>query len=252
MMARAEMIPCEQREQLRMLLDVRSAADALASYYGLVHDCGRVQLFGYYPNAESLSGFLAVAQTGIDLFRPLVVPFAGTRQGLQRLVETALKPGRHYITYLPVEQQEFLIGCANLSPLQVSNLLRLDSRGFEPIINVLLERHETPDGSMRFEIGSKDGYAAAGINWQTAFSAEIYAEGDSMGYRRGFTKSVLGAVIHQLLQEKLTIFLRVPDDDYRSFEDAFDLGFKPTGVRQVFADLMLKESDPETTSGGAS
>ena len=237
-MAHVELIPCEHRDSLRMLLDVRSASDALASYYGLVHQCDRVQLYGYYPNSETLSGFLAIAQTGIDLFRPLAIPFTGTQQGLTSLVEAALQPGRRYLTYLPVEQQEFLINCADLSPLQVSNLLRLDARGFEPIINVLLERHQSPDGSPRFEIRSKDGYAASGINWRTAFSVEIYAEGDSMGYRRGFTKSVLGALIQQMLQDKVTIFLRVPDDDYRSFEDAFDLGFKPTGVRQVFADLM--------------
>jgi hypothetical protein len=221
---------------------VRSASDALASYYGLVHDCGKVQLFGYYPNTENLSAFLALAQTGIDLFRPLVIPFAGTEEALRGLIQKSLKPERHYLTYLPIEQQEFLIGAADLSPIRMSNLLRLDARGFEPIINVLLERRQSPDGSPRFEIRSKGGFAASGINWQTKFAAEIYAEGDSLGYRRGFTKSVLGALMHQLIQEKLTVFLRVPDDDYRSFEDAFDLGFKPTGVRQVFADLRVKQA----------
>jgi hypothetical protein len=248
-MAHVEQIPCESRDNLRMLLDVRSAADALASYYALFHDCSRVQLYGYYPNAENLSGFLTIAQTGIDLFRPLVIPFAGTRQGLQELVKAAVLPGRRYLVYLPVEQQEYLIGVADLSGIQVSNLLRLDARGFEPVINVLLERRQSPGGNPRFEIRSKDGFAAAGINWRTEFAAEIYAEGDAIGYRRGFTKSVLGALIHQMLQEKLTIFLRVPDDDYRSFEDAFDLGFKPTGVRQVFADLQIQaEISPDVKS----
>jgi len=239
-MAHVERIPCEQRDGLQMLLDVRSASDALASYYGLVHDCDRVQLYGYYPNSDHLSAFLAVAQTGLDLFRPLVIPFAGVRDGLRALVEAALQPQRRYLVYLPVEQQEYLIGAANLSVLQVSNLLRLDARGFEAVINVLIQRRQTPDGSPRYEIRSKDGFAAAGVNWRTPFSAEIYAEGDAIGYRRGFTKSVLGAMISQLLEEKLSVFLRVPDDDYRSFEDAFDLGFKPTGVRQVFAELMLQ------------
>lgn len=250
-MAHVEIIPCEARDTLRMLLDVRSAADALASYYGLVHECGRVQLYGFYPNSDHLSGFLALAQTGLDLFRPLAIPFAGTREGLRSLIEAALQPARHYLAYLPVEQQEFLIGVADLSPLQVSNLLRLDVRGFEPVINVLIERSQTPDGSPRFEIRSRGGFAASGINWQTEFAVEIYAEGDAMGYRRGFTKSVLGALIHHLLQERLTVFLRVPDDDYRSFEDAFDLGFKPTGVRQVFADLKLSENPKMSVSDEA-
>jgi hypothetical protein len=251
-MAQVEIIPCEQRDVLRTLLDVRSASDALASYYGLVHDCERVQLFGFHPNSENLSAFLVLAQTGIDLFRPLVIPFAGTQVALCSLIEKSLKPERHYLTYLPLEQQEFLIGVADLSPIQVSNLLRLDARGFEPIINVLLERRQSPDGSLRFEIRSKDGFAASGINWQTEFAAEIYAEGDNMGYRRGFTKSVLGALIHQLLQQRLTVFLRVPDDDYKSFEDAFDLGFKPTGIRQVFADLMVKQDASRNRQSGAS
>ncbi len=238
-----ELIPCENRDTLRSLIDVRSAADALASYYALAHECERVQLFGYYPNNHSLSGFLAIAQTGIDLFRPLAVPFLGTRQGLQEMVLGVLKPGRHHLVYLPVEQQEYLIGIAELTPIMMSNLLRLDPRGFQPLINVLVERRHTPDGLPRFEIQSSNGFAAAGINWRTQYAAEIYAEGDPSGYRRGFTKAVLGGLISQLIQEGLTVFLRIPDDDYRSFEDAFDLGFKPTGVRHLFADLLIADQD---------
>jgi hypothetical protein len=242
-MPNIELIPCEKRDALRSLIDVRSAADALASYYGLVHECERVQLYGYYPNNHSLSGFLAVAQTGIDLFRPLAVPFLGTRQALQEMVLGVLKPGRHYLIYLPVEQQEYLIGMAGLSQIMVSNLLRLDPRVFQPLLNVLVEQRHTPDGHPRFDIQSSNGFAAAGINWRTQYAAEIYAEGDQPGYRRGFTKAVLGALISQLIQEGLTVFLRIPDDDYRSFEDAFDLGFKPTGVRQLFADLLITDHD---------
>ena len=238
-MADIELIACENRDSLRSLIDVRSAADALASYYGLVHECDRVQLYGYYRNNHSLSGFMAVAQTGIDLFRSLAIPFVGTQQGLLELVLGGLQPGRHYLLYLPVEQQEYLIGTAELTSLEVSNLLRLDTRGFEPVLNVLIERRHTPDGLPRYEIKSSNGFAAAGINWQTEHAAEIYAEGDVPGYRRGFTKAVLGGLISQLIHDRLTVFLRVPDDDYRSFEDAFDLGFKPTGVRQLFADVFI-------------
>jgi len=242
--ANIELIPCENRDTLRGLIDVRSAADALASYYGLVHECERVKLYGYYSNNHSLSGFMAVAQTGMDLFRSLALPFVGTRQGLHELVLGALQPGRHYLVYLPIEQQEYLIGTAELTSHMVSNLLRLDARGFEPVLNVLIERRHTPDGLPRYEIKSSNGSAAAGINWRTEHAAEIYAEGDVPGYRRGFTKAVLGGLISQLVHDRLTVFLRIPDDDYRSFEDAFDLGFKPTGVRHLFADLFLAKDSP--------
>jgi hypothetical protein len=144
---------------------------------------------------------------------------------------------------LPLDQQPFLQDHFPHQPLQISNLLRLDSRAFSPILNIMITRVESAGGLPRFEIKSNvQGYAAAGINWMSSTSAEIYAEADETGRRRGFTKSVLAALIDHLIAEKKSVLFRVADDDYDAFEDAFDLGFKPTGVRTLLAEVQGKSN----------
>jgi hypothetical protein len=69
-------------------------------------------------------------------------------------------------------------------------------------------------------------------------AAEMYIEADEPGRRRGFTKSVLAALIENLLSQERTVLFRVADDDYDAFEDAFDLGFKPTGIRTLMTEVL--------------
>jgi len=241
-MAQIQPIPCEQRQILSRLVDLHSVADAMPAYYALEHPCDRTQLFGYYPSPDILSGFLSVAQTGYDLFRPIVVPFVANDEAMKSLLAEGLQPNRAYLVYLPVDQQEFLRKEIPYQPLQVSNLLRLDTRAFTPILNVMITQVEAASGLPRFEIRSSvQGYAAAGINWMSSTAAEMYVEADEAGRRRGFTKSVLSALIELLIGKSRTVLFRVADDDYDAFEDAFDLGFKPTGVRTLLAEVQHPE-----------
>jgi L-amino acid N-acyltransferase YncA len=76
-------------------------------------------------------------------------------------------------------------------------------------------------------------------------AAEMYVEADEAGRRRGFTKSVLAALIEYLLSQSKIVLFRVADDDYDAFEDSFDLGFKPTGVRTLMAEVRKNESNDE-------
>lgn len=239
-MTSVQLIPREERRKLRNLVDIHSTSDAMAAYYGLEHPSELVSIYGYYPAGQVLSGFMAVASTGLDLFRPLLIPFAATDEAIRILIAAALDPGRPYLIYLPIEQSESLIDIAGIEPIAVTNLLRLDTNSFKPVMNVLVQKSEGPGGSPRFEIQSRgEGHAASGINWRSPQSAEIYVESDSSGYRRGFTKSVLAALIQDLLKERIRILFRVADDDYSAFEDAFDLGFSPTNVRTLFAQIRL-------------
>jgi hypothetical protein len=241
-MAHIQSIPCEHRHILRRLVDPHSVADAMPAYYALEHPCERTQLYGYYPSADNLSGFLTVAQTGFDLFRPIVVPFVANAEALRGMLTQGLKANRAYLVYLPIDQQDFIRGDFPFSPLQVSNLLRLDQRAFAPMINVMIIKTEAASGLPRFEIHSSvQGFAAAGINWMSSTAAEMYVEADDAGRRRGFTKSVLAALIEHLLAQNRTVLFRVADDDYNAFEDAFDLGFKPTGVRTLLAEVQTKD-----------
>lgn len=238
-MAQIHLIPCEQRQILARLVDTRSVTDAMPAYYALEHPCERTQLYGYYATPDNLSGFLVVAQTGYDLFRPIAVPFVATAEAMCSLFAETFKVNRAYLVYLPIDQQDFLKQTYPHRPLQVSNLLRLDSRAFMPIKNVMIIRTETASGLPRFEIRSSvQGFAAAGINWMSNTAAEMYVEADEAGRRRGFTKSALSALIEYLLGENRSVLFRVADDDYDAFEDAFDLGFKPTGVRTLLTEIQ--------------
>ncbi len=237
-MAKIHRIPLQDRELLTRLVDLRSVADAMPAYFALEHPGERTELFGYYPSPETLSGFLSIAQTGFDLFRPVAVPFVANQEAMNSLLDVALKPGRPYLVYVPVDQQEFIGSTFQRSPVEVTNLLRLDARAFTPILNVMIMRTQSASGLPRFEIRSSvQGFAAAGVNWMSSTAAEIYIEADESGRRRGFTKSVLAALIEHLLSQDRIVLFRVADDDYDAFEDAFDLGFKPTGIRTLMIEV---------------
>lgn len=244
-MATIRTLAADERELIKRLINPRVASDAQAAYYALEHPRERTALHGFFPQEAVLSGFIAIAQTGFDLFRPLIVPFTGTDDSLVQLLNQAVPKNRPHIISLPIEQEAVLEGRFSLEKLQVSSLLRLDLRGFEPILNILVMEQENSEGWPRFEVRANGGgYAAAGLNWKSKYAAEIYIESDEDGRRRGFSKSVLSALIDRLLAEKVLVLFRVVDDDYGSFEDAFDLGFVPTGVRSILAQLTVSE-DPE-------
>jgi len=243
-MATIREITPEERDLIKRLINPRVASDAQAAYYALEHPRERVSLHGFFPQEGVLNGFIATARTGFDLFRPLIVPFTGTDASLVQLIQSAIPKNRPHLMYLPIEQEALLDTHFKVDKLQLSSVLRLDTRGFEPILNILVTEDKNSEGWPRFEIKARGGgFAAAGLNWMSKHSAEMYIEADEEGRRRGFTKSVLSALIDRLLAEKLLVLFRVVDDDYGSFEDAFDLGFVPTGVRSVLAQLVVVDQD---------
>ena len=240
-MAMVRSLTTDERSIVTRLINPRTATDAQAAYYALEHPPERVALFGYFVQEDVLSGFMTIAQTGIDLFRPLVVPFTGSDESLLQLLRDGLPENRPHLIYVPIEQAPLLDDRFGVEEIQISSLLRLDTRGFEPILNILVVEDRNSEGWPRFEIKANGGgFAAAGLNWKSKYAAEMYVECDDDGRRRGFTKSVLSALIDRLLAEELLILFRVVDDDYGSFEDAFDLGFVPTGVRSTLCQLILQ------------
>jgi hypothetical protein len=241
-MADVRELSSEDRQLIKRLINPRVASDAQAAYYALEHPRERAALYGYFPRNNVLSGFIAIARTGFDLFRPLITPFTGTNESLIRLIEAAIPPNRPHLMYLPIEQETLLDDHFEVEKLNLSSLLRLDPRGFDPILNILVVEHKNSEGWPRFEIKAKGGgFAAAGLNWKSKHAAEIYVECDEEGRRRGFTRSVLSALIDRLLGDKRLVLFRVSDDDYGSFEDAFDLGFVPTGVRSVLTQIVVPD-----------
>ena len=83
----------EQRRFIAHLLSLTSAEDALTVYYALYHQ--RTELFTH--GQEVIVGFLAICQTGHDLFTPLVVMRADSDNVLHALLSHHLDEGQEYL-----------------------------------------------------------------------------------------------------------------------------------------------------------
>lgn len=237
-------LPVDQREQLGALLNLQSPADATAAYYGLDHPAERVRLFVEVAGNGSPRGFLAFAQTGMDLFRRLAVPFAAHPMGLANLLQHALEPGKPALILLPLEQQTWVEGWLDLTEVLVTDLYRLHTAHFQPLLNVLVATSESPNGSARFEIRSPvGGQAAAGTNWAGRNYAEIYLETDNDGRARGFSRSVLAAIAGQLLSEKRIALYRIDEMDSTAQAEAYEVGFRRTGDRALLAQAVWKRRE---------
>lgn len=233
-------IPPEDRNQLASLLDRRSAADATAAYYALHHTASKVKLFGYFANNSKPSGFLAVATTGLDLFRPIAVPFAAQPFPMIALIREGLGSGRPAVMHLPADQLGWVEGVLEMDNPRTFELMRLAPQEFEPLINVLVVEAMTPTGWPRYEIRSRQMVvAAAGLNWMGEYFAEVYLEVQPEARERRLGESVLAAIVSRLLSERRVPLYLVEVGDDKAQLEAAALGFRPTGVRTVVGAAVL-------------
>ncbi len=247
-MGNIRMLPALERGQLAALLAPRSAADAMAAYYALDHPSDRVKLYAHYQRDAKPNAFLVLAQTGLDLFRPLVVPFAGQEESLKALLKAALKPGQPVLINLPIGQRAAAEEVIELSDVKEAEILRLDPSLFVPQINVLVLESRTPDGWPRFEIHSGEMLqAAAGLNWRGDHFAEVYVEAMPAAAARGFRSAVLGVIARHLLGERKLALYRAWDEDIDAKADALNLGFQRTGTRCISGQAILKHEGSETS-----
>jgi hypothetical protein len=232
----------DERQRLASLLDPRSPADAAAEYYALHHAAERTRLYAIASNQGRPKGFMAVAQTGLDLFRPLLVPFVGQSQALERLVEEVLPGIGAGILRIPAYQLSWLDGAASVEGRNQYEILRLASDQFEPTLNVLVVEAQTPGGGPRYEVRTADGeFAAAGLNWSGSRFAEIYLEASQGARSRRLTRSVLSAILSRLLGERRQPLYLVNDSDPTAKTEAFQLGFRPTAFSVVLADITVPD-----------
>lgn len=230
-----------ERGQLGQLVDDRSANDALATYYALYHPAERVTLYAYFPGNAAPSGFLAIAQTGWDLFRPMAVPFIGQPQGLIALLRAGLEPHRPVMIQLPIDQRPWIEEVVELSEIQVLELLRLDPAAYKPEINVLVVEDANPSGLPRFEVRSGEVVrSAAGVNWSGGRFAEVYLESDAEISGRGHSRSALSAIVGRLLADHKLPLYQVGAEDVRAQAEAHWVGFRRTGERTILAQAVLR------------
>src|SRR3972149_1241963 len=237
-------LPAEERGKLAPLLNLHAPADATAAYYALDHPEERVELFVEYAGNGAPRGFLALAQTGYDLFRRLAVPFDAHPMGLVRLLQEGLRPAQPVLLLLPMEQESWVEGLLQLSESRVLDVFRLHTSHFQPVLNVMVVAAEGPDGGSRFEIRSVSGaHASSGTNWRGPHYAEVYVECDDDARARGFSRSVLaglGAMGGQLLAERRVALYRIDELDAAGQAEAFEVGFRRSGERSILVQALLR------------
>lgn len=234
-----------KREQARELLNEYDAADALASYYALHHDPNRSTLFTHVDEDGRLVGFLARAQTGFDLFRPVVTLRIRGEEVPEDLLRKGLQVGRPYLLIVPDNLTEKLAPYVDLTDATRNSVLRLDPARYQPVINILVEEHVDEQGNPRCEIRrGEQVLALAGVNWRSPLFAELYVHVHEESRQRGWGKAVVAACSATLLKQDITPVYVVAEGNAASMELARVVGFVDTGAREVVAQATLK-AQPE-------
>jgi GNAT superfamily N-acetyltransferase len=235
----------EKRREIRPLLSSTDPADALASYYALWHDPRRTQLTLHRDALGKVDGFVAVCQTGIDLFRPLAVLRAPDEEAVGDLLRRAFAPGRPFQVVVPVTLASAVREHVEIARSSLTQIYRLDPMRFQPVINVLVQRVTGADGAPRFEIESQGQLAAmSGTNWRSPTFAEVFVYVHPSGRGRGWGRSVVSACTTYLLEERLRPLYMVEESNQASQHIAEGLGYVDTGLREFVGEGQLKEESP--------
>jgi RimJ/RimL family protein N-acetyltransferase len=230
----------EKRRMVRPLLSPADPGDALTSYYALWHDARRTQLTLHQDQQGRVTGFVAVCQTGVDLFRPLVTLRAPDNLIAGELLHAALTPERVYQVVVPVGQAAFIREHMDVKRSTLNRIHLLDPAGFQPVLNVLVQPKTAADGTARFEIRSQAKVAAmAGTNWRSPTFAEVYVYVHPQGRGRGWGKSVVSACCAHLFEERLRPLYMVEEGNEASQRIAEALGFVDSERLEFSSDSAL-------------
>lgn len=228
----------QQRQLIRPLLAPSAPEDALTAYYALWHDPRRTALTLHRTPGGHIDGFVAVCQTGQDLFVPLVV-LRAPPQAVGELLGQALKPGRPYRLIVPPSMHQAIEAVMQIEQAQVNIIYKLGNG--QPIgeINVLAEPGQGP---FQFEVrDEQQTYAAAGINWRTDRLAEMYVYVVPEFQSEGWGYAVGRATVDALLAARLLPLYTTAEGNERSRRLAYRLGFVDSGAREFEMVGSLRE-----------
>jgi RimJ/RimL family protein N-acetyltransferase len=179
--------------------------------------------------AGQVDGFVAVCQTGQDLFVPLVV-LRTPQETAQHLLRQALAPNRPYRVISQPSLRSVIEETMLLDRQQVNHVYRLNVSAFRHVINVMVQPGKGP---FRFEIRSGGKIAAAsGINWRSEATAELYVSVATDSRHRGWGKAVASASVKALLEARLLPIYTVAENNAASKRLARALGFRDNGIRE--------------------
>jgi hypothetical protein len=218
------------RASIKPLLSDRPA-DAVTSYFALEHDPRRTKIFARADAHRRVIAFVAVCQTGLDLFRPLVVMRGDDTLALQDALRESLAPRRQYLFNAPPALKPDLEQVASLNGDSLNAIYTLDAADFKPVVNILVQTSCTPDGLLRASVRARDGSnaAEAGTSWQSSKYAEVFVRVVEGARGRGLGKSVVSAVSASVIKARRTPLYVAGTNNAASRRLAERLGYHDTG-----------------------
>jgi hypothetical protein len=242
-----EKVSNEDKALFRPILNRGSIYDSLAAYYLYEHPAAQIEIFGAFSGSRTPVGFLVQAQTGVDLFRPLLIPFVAQENVLNDLLHHVLTPERPVLLLLPLYQWEWVQLPVVLSNETRTEVFRLDPISYQPVLNVLVQHQLSPTGWPRYEIRHHNlTVAAAGVNWAGERFVEVYLDLEENPRELAFGKSVLAALSEDLLSKGKIPVLCL--DDQHSYRRVIleEIGYQQTGTRFVMGQAVLNDLETGT------
>jgi len=240
----------EKRRAIRPLLQEHDPVDAISVYYAFYHDDNKTNLVLLPPDTRPAKGYLCFSRTGIDLFRPLLTMRLPARPGeAADLFYNAMPPGVEVIISAPASYLPILGAFFEIQKEEQLLIYKLNSGQFEPVINVLVAREDSPDGRTGFVIreSSQDRsraesqvIASAWLNWESPRFAEISVRTQAAFRRRGLGRSVVAAAAQYILENGRTPLYVVAHNNQPSLQLAESLGFANTGAKEVILEATLR------------
>lgn len=240
----------EKRRAIRPLLHEHDPVDAISAYYAFYHDDGKTNLALFPPETRPAKGYLCFSRTGIDLFRPLVtMRLPSDPADISDLFYNALPPGTDIIMSAPANYMPILGALFEIQKEELLMIYKLNSGRFEPVINVLVTREDSPDGRVGFVIRESSQnlpraesqiVASAWLNWESPRFAEISVRTQAAYRRKGLGRSVVAAAAQYVLESGRTPLYVVSANNRASVQLAESLGFVNTGAKEVILEGRLR------------
>ncbi len=230
------------RRALAAQLLTPGPADALTWYFALEHDPRRTRLHVHADASGRPLAFVAVCQTGLDLFRPLVVVRGDDSSTLRQILRDALAPKRQYLFNARPSARPDLEAVCQLHGEAINAIYTLSAADFAPVVNILVQTSRTPDGLLRATIRARDGsnVAEAGTAWISSRYAEVFVHVVEAARGRGLGKSVVSTISAQVLEMGRTPLYVVGQGNIASIRLAERLGYRDTGARELSGALSLR------------
>ena len=221
------------RVKVRPLLDLSAPADALPAYYALYHPPARTRLYVDEDAGGRVSGFVAVCQTGQQLFQPTVVLRTPSAGAAVELMRQALVPGRPYTVVTTPDLRDAIAEVVEIEQPHINRIYGLDLVHFQSEINVLVVAEQGLGGRPRFVIRSQgEVVSEAGVSWRSPHFAEVFVRTVPTARRRGWGRAVLTACTAWVVRSASLPLYVVGERNGPSLALAEAAGYVDSGARE--------------------